>query len=1071
MKQAKRLLALLLCAVMIVPCCIFANAASVSMSVATNFNVTSGVSYAKYNVYGSQSGHTEACTVLEFSTDEYLPMPFIANAGSAGLLTTQYSTAVNKYGYEVAGVINGSFFGTADEALIGHVITNGVLTCAHVSDPMEMVTFDANGKMQSVTSTLNTALNVNGTTYINVIHYINKRQDCAWEGAADRIFYFDTSCGTVADTTGTNYEILFNKLDNTNLAIGQSLTGQVVSVKTGNSSTIGSNQFVLSVKTTSAYAAYIKDLKAGDTVTITVNEINASAKAAMTSAVGAITNVGFLVKDGVDLTLTQSSIGTHSVTGTYARWTAFGQKADGSYVFFTSEGGSTGVSSRSLTLRDVAAAMIKLGCVNVIRMDGGGSSAMYVSNTGSGSPGYVQSASRAVCDSILIVKKSSLADANLTAALKTAIADAKAIVAATPNANLSATIAEAEALINSGVVIGAEARRYLQKLSVSGKSGLKSLLDSALALNYSLYTEEALSVLRSHYNKAYNVYSSSDATADEVSAAYKSLNDAMTLTGKKVLSTHKSYTLGGTLHSTFGDDGIRLTNGVKSQSAGGDVKFYSGWDKGAVAEITIDLGSSLYSDTYTVYGAYGFYGISAPQSLKVSVSNDGKNFTSAGTTTVITNVGNGDIIDGEQSKIISLTVKTASFNKARYVKFEVTPTNFIWLDEVEVIASSVNSLQKVGNAVIFNGFNSYVYDSNCFIYTPDFGTLTADKINHRYTKNVILTKTSDPNAYTIKSINFYNGSAPNVTLASNEIMIGCHKGESAASVISDSIFSAAEVGDTVRFYGVDIANKFISACAYAKVESASGDTPDIPDVPDTPTYVPSDPKPFWITHVNDNTTEGAGVIFTQAYEGAAWWLHVAFAPTEESGVYKIVAISNGLSYGDATPLSIPSGGFVWASNYGNNYPELYPDDPTGIDYTSDNCTNAINDAATWTVGMRFSFNGFDPLNPTAPTTTPSTNWYDDAYVCTATYVTYSLAPVDPPVDPPVNPPVSGASGDVNADGAINQYDYILVKRHYFGTRCLTDDEMPRADVNSDGIVNQYDYILIKRHYFGTYTIG
>ncbi len=66
---------------------------------------------------------------------------------------------------------------------------------------------------------------------------------------------------------------------------------------------------------------------------------------------------------------------------------------------------------------------------------------------------------------------------------------------------------------------------------------------------------------------------------------------------------------------------------------------------------------------------------------------------------------------------------------------------------------------------------------------------------------------------------------------------------------------------------------------------------------------------------------------------------------------------------------------------------------------------------------------------------------------------------------------AGILGDVNNDEAINQYDYILVKRHYFGTRYLTDEEMTRADVNSDGAVNQYDYILIKRHYFGTFVIG
>ncbi len=65
---------------------------------------------------------------------------------------------------------------------------------------------------------------------------------------------------------------------------------------------------------------------------------------------------------------------------------------------------------------------------------------------------------------------------------------------------------------------------------------------------------------------------------------------------------------------------------------------------------------------------------------------------------------------------------------------------------------------------------------------------------------------------------------------------------------------------------------------------------------------------------------------------------------------------------------------------------------------------------------------------------------------------------------------TGKLGDVNDDGVINQYDYILVKRHHFATRTLTDSEFTRADVNKDGVVNQYDYLLIARHYFGTYVI-
>jgi len=62
-------------------------------------------------------------------------------------------------------------------------------------------------------------------------------------------------------------------------------------------------------------------------------------------------------------------------------------------------------------------------------------------------------------------------------------------------------------------------------------------------------------------------------------------------------------------------------------------------------------------------------------------------------------------------------------------------------------------------------------------------------------------------------------------------------------------------------------------------------------------------------------------------------------------------------------------------------------------------------------------------------------------------------------------------GDVNSDGSINQYDYILVKRHYFGTYSLSATESVLADVNRDKRINQYDYVLIKRHYFGTYTIS
>ena len=61
-------------------------------------------------------------------------------------------------------------------------------------------------------------------------------------------------------------------------------------------------------------------------------------------------------------------------------------------------------------------------------------------------------------------------------------------------------------------------------------------------------------------------------------------------------------------------------------------------------------------------------------------------------------------------------------------------------------------------------------------------------------------------------------------------------------------------------------------------------------------------------------------------------------------------------------------------------------------------------------------------------------------------------------------------GDLNDDGSVDQYDYILSKRHYFGTVTLDERTLVRADVNCDGSADQYDYILIRRHYFETYTL-
>ncbi len=144
---------------------------------------------------------------------------------------------------------------------------------------------------------------------------------------------------------------------------------------------------------------------------------------------------------------------------------------------------------------------------------------------------------------------------------------------------------------------------------------------------------------------------------------------------------------------------------------------------------------------------------------------------------------------------------------------------------------------------------------------------------------------------------------------------------------------------------------------------------------------------FWVTHFNDGTSEGAGAIFTETDTAGGWWIHVAFAPAQVEdleNVYEIVEITNGLSDGSATTVAVPEGGFVWAINTGNNYPTINPDG-SGIDYTSPNCNGMIASAQLWRVGDKMQFAGLDLENLTVPTETADTMWYDDAYVCTATW--------------------------------------------------------------------------------------
>ena len=98
MKLTKKVIALAMATIMFVLPCVPAQASAyASMTYTDGHTVVDGVDYKEYSVYGSQSGHSETVSILEFHPDDgYIPMAFAASAGNTNVLSSQYSTAVNK---------------------------------------------------------------------------------------------------------------------------------------------------------------------------------------------------------------------------------------------------------------------------------------------------------------------------------------------------------------------------------------------------------------------------------------------------------------------------------------------------------------------------------------------------------------------------------------------------------------------------------------------------------------------------------------------------------------------------------------------------------------------------------------------------------------------------------------------------------------------------------------------------------------------------------------------------------------------------------------------------------------
>ena len=1107
MRTKRSIISAALALAMILSCAVSLFAVSADYALVEHkdaaYDIETGARYTEYDLTSYVNGNTEVANMITFSSADYIPMVFTCYAGSATNLKNQYNCAVNKYGYDVIGAMNGSFFDMSNGMLIGINISNGKITCAHSGYSDEVVAFSSDGHFDVVKSSISYTLSIDGKVVPNGIYYINKTP--GKNGTfGDRFYYFDASCGSKCDTYDTTpgYEVVCRKVNNTELVVGGTLVGEVIEVRTdsygyqlADDYNTVSDKFVLFVKNGSSYADYVKDLEAGAKVEINAAETVAASKEIMENASSVITNVGWLVKDGVDQTALYSTIGTHSVTYK-ARWNAFGIKADGTYVFFTVEGGSSGASGRSVTLKDVAKTMMDAGCVNVIRMDGGGSVGLYVKDDGSGEPGYKTSSSRGISDCILIVKRPQPND-DLVAALDELLDRAEAALNGGEDPELQAVYDKALAVRNADTSTSGDYIREIMNINAffSGGAALADAIAKAKGISYADYSAEQLDYIRDAYDYALAVRDTPGATPAAIKEAAQRLLEALECNNVNLALDGEVRIVGGKVEGPpetagYGNYNAKLNDGIAlendSYKQGDWFGFYvngNNENNNSVAGVTIDgevynVGTAVIDlKEAKAWGrvrvntwAAGVSGIASPSRMIISSSDNGTDWTVVGDLTLGT-PGNVYWAENDFGKVTSRYVRLQSCWKSG-------TGVFTFINEIEVY----EAFDSVSNVGWVNGFNQKITTGTAYIFDPESTPdLTGTAANVNWSQTLYLTWDAEKEGFKVTRKKAPDGNDGG-KLTEGMLAIGVHSSEVAGdpSVANRAYAASASVGDYIEFHNIFIDLKDVYPGGYFQIVKAADfnkdyngiHTPGNYDIP-TSTIKPLTGTVNLVPDQVYEKTAGNGVnpvysfdengVMTVTTESGGGWpcVHTDYEKPlmfefDKAEIDMDFTVGSGgetsillfVNDGQYIKLSQNVGGQLGAGNG-----DLY--------------------SGTYTVRCKLSeIKAYDQENEASHHYQGQVDLLpdDDGNITftgitifatgTTTVTIRSIKIIVPEEETPEEP---GLRGDLNGDGKVSSNDAILLLRHILFEEDYPLDESLDLDFNGDGAVNSNDAIYLLRH--------
>ncbi len=379
-------------------------------------------------------------------------------------------------GLRLIGAVNGEFgsanpenWGTLDSRLI----TNGEIVADSEYKDVMCLAFNSDGSYKLVKSRIAYHFYVEGKEILNaesgdpVIGSINKRYVGTNWWSPFCYFDYKTGGATYTHDAVPGVEVVFEKLNGTELTVEGVLEGRVVSIHTDAYATpMTENQFVLYAQNGSANYQALADLKVGQTCQIYAEELNEDAKEIMKNA-SSVTGATYpIVMDGVDNTPYTPNAG--DIYATRAQRTAIGMKADGTMMLIVVDGrGDTPTYNKGITLPELADLMISLGCVHAVNLDGGGSSTMFTDGENKITYG------RGVSSSLLICKRTGAPASDDAKEALTAL-KAEAASASYPSTQqtlVNLAIQKAEAVLNDKTAMTNDfLRARMDLLTAMGKT-------------------------------------------------------------------------------------------------------------------------------------------------------------------------------------------------------------------------------------------------------------------------------------------------------------------------------------------------------------------------------------------------------------------------------------------------------------------------------------------------------------------------------------------------------------------------------------------------------------------------